>query len=76
MIDLEQEQKITNYSLPIEIIGNILPDKEAIKDFRTLINKVDPKNNFLQDRLKLQEVFLDLNPEIFTDKNFRKIFLK
>ena len=75
MINLEQEQKITNYSLPIEIISNILPDKEAIKDFRILINKVDPKNNFLQDRLKLQEVFLDLNPEIFTDKNFRKIFL-
>ncbi|MBT4328249.1 MAG: hypothetical protein HOD60_15295, partial [Candidatus Nitrosopelagicus sp.] len=72
---MEQEQKITNYSLPIEIISNILPDKEAIKDFRILINKVDPKNNFLQDRLKLQEVFLDLNPEIFTDKNFRKIFL-
>ena len=73
---LKQEQKMIDYNLPIEIISNIFQNKEEIKDFTALIKKIEPENNFFYDRLKLQELFFNLNPNIFYDKKFREIFLK
>jgi DNA repair protein RadD len=73
---LKQEQKMIDYNLPIEIISNIFQNKEEIKDFTALMKKIEPENNFFYDRLKLQELFFNLNPNIFYDKKFREIFLK
>ncbi len=63
--------------LPIEIISNIFSNKEDVKDFKTILEKIEPgkKIDIYYDRLKLQELFLNLNPQVFSSTSFRKILL-
>jgi len=63
--------------LPIEIISNVFQDKEEISDFKAILKEIDPeqKIDIYYDRLKLQELFLNLNPQLFSSENFRKILL-
>lgn len=64
--------------LPIQIISNVFPNDEEIKDFKTILKKVEPgkKIDIYYDRLKLQDLFLNLNPQKFLSKDFRKILLE
>ena len=64
--------------LPIELISNFFKNKEDIKDFKQILKEIDPeqKVDIYYDRLKLQELFFNLNPQVFSSANFRKTLLE
>ena len=64
--------------LPIDLISNFFKNKEDVKDFKQILKEIDPeqKIDISYDRLKLQELFFNLNPQVFSSANFRKILFE
>jgi len=73
-----EKESMNDLHLPLNIIGNIFKDSEDIKDFKLILKEIDPeqKIDIFYDRLKLQELFFNLNPQVFSSTRFRKILLE
>ena len=75
---ISKNESMNDLHLPPKIISNIFKNSEDIKDFKLILKEIDPTNkiDIFYDRLKLQELFLNLNPQLFSSANFRKTILE
>ena len=63
--------------LPLRIISKIFKDSEDVKDFKLILKEIDSnqKIDIFFDRTKLQDLFFNLNPQIFSTPKYREVVL-
>lgn len=69
---------MANLHLPLSIIGKFLGTEEDTKNLQYILQDLDPnqKINILFDREKVEQLYLELNPQQFLKKQFREIILE
>lgn len=68
---------MANLHLPLNIIGKFLGTEEDTKNLKYILQDLDSTQNIdiLFDREKLEQLYLELNPQQFLKKQFREIIL-
>ncbi len=78
MIKILEKEFMVDLHLPFNVISKIFKDPEDEKNFKTILKEIDSeqKIDVYYDRQRLQDLFFNLNPQIFSKGKFRRIILE